>query len=659
MAKQMFSYSLLTLAIFSVSNMATATVVDTGQSACYDNNAQITCPQAGAGFYGQDAQYAGTQASYTNNGNGTVTDNVTGLVWQQTPDSNGDGNIGASDKFTLTKAEAYAASLNAQNFAGYNDWRLPTIKELYSLMDFRGTDPSGETGTDTSGLTPFIDTRYFAFGYGDTSAGERIIDAQFATSTRYVSTTMGGNETMFGVNFADGRIKGYPINNKTFYVLCVRGDSYGENQFVDNGNGTISDQASGLMWAQQDSGAGMNWEQSLAWAVQKNTENYLGYNDWRIPNAKELQSIVDYSRSPDTTGSAALNSLFTASAITNEAGKTDYPFYWSSTTHVMSNNKAFNAAYVAFGRALGYWNGNWVDVHGAGAQRSDPKSGNPADYPFGHGPQGDAIRIYNYARLVRDGGSGSENVSNLKAISTRGQVQPANVLTAGIIVGNKTASTKAAVKARGPSMNLPSGKLSNPKLTVYNQATGAVIDANTDWQKHSTAAQLQAAGQAPSNPLEAALIYDFAPGAYTIVAESENASETGTAIVEVYQIDSGDLRAISTRGFASTANPLIAGISVGTQTSPVFRGRGPSMNLPSGKLGDPKIALYDANAKLLDSNDNWQQHTTAAQAQAAGLAPGNALESALIYPVSNGTYTLVVDGANNTQGTAIVEVYEK
>ena len=41
------------------------------------------------------------------------------------------------------------------------------------------------------------------------------------------------------------------------------------------------------------------------------------------------------------------------------------------------------------------------DVHGAGAQRSDPKSGDPADYPYGHGPQGDVIRIFNYVRAVR------------------------------------------------------------------------------------------------------------------------------------------------------------------------------------------------------------------------------------------------------------------
>ena len=46
--------------------------------------------------------------------------------------------------------------------------------------------------------------------------------------------------------------------------------------------------------------------------------------------------------------------------------------------------------------------GGWVDVHGAGAQRSDPKTGDPSQYPYGRGPQGDAIRIYNYVRLVRD-----------------------------------------------------------------------------------------------------------------------------------------------------------------------------------------------------------------------------------------------------------------
>jgi len=64
-------------------------------------------------------------------------------------------------------------------------------------------------------------------------------------------------------------------------------------------------------------------------------------------------------------------------------------------------NSGSAAAYVAFGRSLGNMNG-WIDIHGAGSQRSDPKFDDGTDYSEGHGPQGDAIRIYNYVRLVRD-----------------------------------------------------------------------------------------------------------------------------------------------------------------------------------------------------------------------------------------------------------------
>lgn len=58
---------------------------------------------------------------------------------------------------------------------------------------------------------------------------------------------------------------------------------------------------------------------------------------------------------------------------------------------------------MAFGRCMGNMETNtWTDVHGAGAQRSDPKDGDASEFSEGHGPQGDAVRIYNYVRLVRD-----------------------------------------------------------------------------------------------------------------------------------------------------------------------------------------------------------------------------------------------------------------
>jgi hypothetical protein len=220
---------------------------------------------------------------------------------------------------------------------------------------------------------------------------------------------MNDTATVFGVNFADGRIKGYPRDMgpqgqpMTEFVRYVRGNlDYGVNKFVDNGDGTITDNATGLMWSKDDSGQGMDWEDALAWVRQKNEENYLGHNDWRLPNAKELQSIVDYTRSPGTTNSAAIDPVFRVTSIIDERGETNYPFYWTSTTHADAAGGGGAAVYVAFGEALGYMGNSWIDVHGAGAQRSDPKSGDPADYPYGRGPQGDAIRIYNYVRCVRD-----------------------------------------------------------------------------------------------------------------------------------------------------------------------------------------------------------------------------------------------------------------
>jgi hypothetical protein len=331
-------------------------------------------------------------------------------MWTQTPDLDGNGVVNAADKLTYSQATEYASSLSV---GGYTDWRVPTIKDLYSLMDFRGEDISGPPELAQGDLKPFLNDQVFGFGYGDTSAGERPIDAQFATSTLYTSTTMGGATTMFGVNFADGRIKGYPAgptpmdpNGKGYYVLFVRGlNGYGQNELVDNGDGTVTDVATGLMWSREDSGIGMDWQEALAWVQEKNAEAYLGHDDWRLPNAKELQWLVDYARSPDATGTAALDPVFAITEILNEAGQRDFPAFWTSTTHAnTSSTPGGYAAYICFGRAMGYMNGQWMDVHGAGAQRSDPKVGDPTQWPTGHGPQGDAIRIDNYARLVRDAG---------------------------------------------------------------------------------------------------------------------------------------------------------------------------------------------------------------------------------------------------------------
>ena len=365
-------------------------IVDTGLTAFYSNTGTISEPDSNESYYGQDASYTGNQSSYTDNGDGTITDNVTGLMWQQDP----------GEKMTWEEA---VENLDEFELGGYTDWRLPTIKELYSLVQF-----DGETGRSAEDSTPYLDTNYFEFTFGD-ETGERFIDSQMATSTIYESTTMHGNTTMFGFNFADGRIKGYGTS-KTFYVYYVRGNTnYGQNQFVDNGDGTITDEATGLMWLTYDSGyynAGdnsdgtMDWDDALEWSEDLEV---AGYDDWKLPDAKELQSIVDYTRSPDTTGSAAIDPLFYSTSITNLAGQTDYGFYWTSTTHLDGMQFGSRGIYVAFGRGMGEMNDTIMDVHGAGCQRSDAKTGSRSDYPeSGHGPQGDVQRVFNMVRAVRN-----------------------------------------------------------------------------------------------------------------------------------------------------------------------------------------------------------------------------------------------------------------
>lgn len=292
-------------------------IIDTNQLKCYDDHESIISPSVGSVFYGQDGNFISNPPTYQENDDGTVSDLLTGLVWQQDP----------GEKMSFDDAVATAGDFS---LAGYDDWRLPSIKELYSLIDF-----SGITGDSIENSVPYIDIEYFSFEYGNEDIGERIIDSQYWSRTEYVSTTMWEDETVFGVNFADGRIKGYTKtlkgSDKAYYVIYVRGNpDYGVNSFVDNEDGTIFDQNTGLMWAKADSEQGMDWKSSLIWVSGLNDEQYLGYDDWRLPDAKELQSIVDYSRSPDTTNSAAIDPIFSTTKLNSSAYPYDdgeYAFY--------------------------------------------------------------------------------------------------------------------------------------------------------------------------------------------------------------------------------------------------------------------------------------------------------------------------------------------
>ncbi len=369
-----------------VPSSQTYRIVDTGVKEFYSNISIIPEPELEEPFWGQDAHYQINTPSYSTNNDGTISDNVTGLMWQKV----------MADKMSYDEALIYA---NKSNLGGYNDWRVPSIKELYSLILFTGRVQGQKA------IKPFIDTHYFDQPLGNTQRNEREIDAQTWSSTEYVGRTMNNDETVFGVNFVDGRIKGYPKyhprtgkKNKMYFRLVRGNTQYGINQFIDNKDGTVTDLSTGLMWQKRDTMQGMNWEEALSYAKDLSIG---GFSDWRLPNAKELQSIVDYSRSPQTSGTAAINTVFETTIIKDPEGSKQFPYFWTSTTHQDGRNPYNSAVYIAFGAAQGEMRNRLMDVHGAGSQRSDPKSGNKGDYPQYFGPQGDVRYVFNYVRCVR------------------------------------------------------------------------------------------------------------------------------------------------------------------------------------------------------------------------------------------------------------------
>lgn len=369
-------------------------VVDTGQTRCYDKDgARIVCPESGGSCSGQDAQHNGSRLSYTDNEDGTITDNVTGLMWEQIPESTG---------LTFEQAQAYCESLE---LGGYDDWRLPTLKELFSLSDF-------------SHGWPCLDDIYFGI------AGQSVSKDEQYWAQYYVGTTVeGGSEVAFGVNHGTGHIKAYPdggLGPYGNYVRAVRGNTfYGINDFEDNGDNTVTDYATGLMWQQDDSSTGMDWEVALLYAE---SSELAGYDDWRLPNVKELQSIVDYTHSPSAgdfvdIGPAIDTQFFDITELPE--GTTnytpDYGYYWSSTSAYFGGDSAeyCYAWYVAFGTAVDD-DGN--DMHGAGAVRFDTK--------YEWGPLGEGgERYYNYVRLVRDVQSSKDGDLNSDGIVNRSDLR--------------------------------------------------------------------------------------------------------------------------------------------------------------------------------------------------------------------------------------------
>ncbi len=224
-------------------NLAPNRIPDTGQTTSFTDT------------IGEDSDYTINPPSYTDNGNGTVSDNVTGLIWQK-------------ENTTYSIWSEAAATCNDLSLAGFSDWRLPTVQELHHTMDYEKTWPVCDTAV-------FPDC-----------------ENSFWTS----NTSANFNDYAWAISFGTARIHKEEKTDQR-KIRCVRGRRLAFGALVDNGDGTVTDDATELMWQQtaedlQETTYG-GWLGALSHCEGL---SLAGHIDWRLPNVKELMSMIDYSR---------------------------------------------------------------------------------------------------------------------------------------------------------------------------------------------------------------------------------------------------------------------------------------------------------------------------------------------------------------------------
>ncbi|MCP4610957.1 MAG: DUF1566 domain-containing protein [Planctomycetes bacterium] len=244
---------------------------DTGQIADYTNT------------FGEDSDYTINPPSYTDNSDDTITDNITGLMWQKI-----DGGSMAWED-----AVSYADLLS---LAGYEDWRLPTSDEFFGILDHGQHNPA-------------INTAYFP-----------------QTGAQYWWTCETRADDMSRIWLANegGGIGAHRMSesaeaggDKLIHVRCVRGQTAQPTlRWRDNNDGTVTDLLTHLIWQQTGYATKMAWEQALVHA-----ENLIlaDQEDWRLPNIKELRTLTDVTQTNPAVDLTAFPDL-----QSND--------YWSSTT---------------------------------------------------------------------------------------------------------------------------------------------------------------------------------------------------------------------------------------------------------------------------------------------------------------------------------------
>ena len=260
----------------------------TGQTKCYKGSDIINCNSSTIGdFYGQDAHYAvqGTcipkkfKINESVPEEKTVIDENLGIEWQQ---------IIPTEGYNWDNAAKYCEELN---YGGHDDWRVPTIKELFSIVDISTNHA--------------IDTTYFP----DTPTGSYFWSSSNVSSGRHWAL-------IFSLSLAsDVSFMYNHMNDHKFNVRCVREESFfKEFSFTSStisGDEIITDNETGLIW--QKTYETKNFSEALSYCENL---SYAGHNDWRLPNINELISLINYEEvSPASDFPDMPNIIFGSSSI--------------------------------------------------------------------------------------------------------------------------------------------------------------------------------------------------------------------------------------------------------------------------------------------------------------------------------------------------------
>jgi hypothetical protein len=571
---------------------------------------------------GEDSDYTINAPSYADNGDGTITDKVTGLMWQKV--DNGES--------TWENAATRAGSVTT---GGFTDWRLPTPTELFSIVNHNLGNPAALNPT----FFPSHPAGAAEYWWSSDSYG--------ADATKVWCVNAGGGmgpKPKSETTSAGGTLR--------YHARYVRGakPTNGHN-YRNNLDGTVTDLDTGLMWAQVP-GPAVNWQGALVYA-----ENLAlaGFTDWRLPNIKELQSLVDLTLTTATTAAAAVSPV---NRVLFPSATTPATAYWSSTALRGGGNSAPTSAWlVEFG------------VNNAVPAASGPPRGAQGLISF-------EVMASNYrafavrgpiAAAVEPGTTGTARLIN---IATRVPVGGAAGTPIPGFVLSGTASRPMLVRAVGPTLSgfgVPGG-LADPRFSLLSGT--ATVATNDNWlAADATAMSTVGAFALTSGSKDAAVVANLAPGAYTApVTATDNG--TGIALLEVYDASTATIAAVlnaSTRAYVGTGDSvLIPGFVIGgTGTLRLLiRAVGPGLTAfgVAGALADPTITLYRGST-ILETNDNWSTAGNAAEiastAESVGAfaLPSGSRDAVVLTTLTPGPYTAIVSGVGNTAGTALVELY--